>query len=50
LGSGFGISEEILNLLAKKPELKVISRTSSFSFKGRETTSPEIGKALQVNY
>jgi adenylate cyclase len=31
-----GISEEILNLLAKIPDLKVISRTSSFSYKGKE--------------
>ncbi len=29
-----GISEEILNLLAKIPDLKVVSRTSSFSYKG----------------
>ena len=43
-----GISEEILNLLAKIPELKVISRTSSFSFKGKEVTTAEIGKALNV--
>ncbi|MEO6346399.1 MAG: hypothetical protein ABIO60_00685 [Aquaticitalea sp.] len=45
-----GISEEILNLLAKIPDLKVISRTSSFSFKGKETTTAEIGKALNVNH
>src|SRR4030095_14031631 len=30
-----GLSEELLNLLAKIPELKVIGRTSSFSFKGK---------------
>ena len=30
-----GISEELLNLLSKIPELKVISRTSSFSYKGK---------------
>lgn len=45
-----GISEEILNLLAKIPELKVISRTSSFSFKGKEATTTEIGKTLNVGH
>ncbi|HEX3122927.1 MAG TPA: hypothetical protein VHQ21_06450, partial [Rhodanobacteraceae bacterium] len=32
-----GISEELLNLLAKVPNLRVIARTSSFSFKGKDT-------------
>ena len=31
-----GLSEEILNLLAKIPDLKVIGRTSSFAFKGKK--------------
>lgn len=43
-----GISEEILNLLAKIPELKVISRTSSFSYKGKEQNIKKIGEELQV--
>jgi hypothetical protein len=30
-----GLSEELLNLLSKISELKVIGRTSSFSFKGK---------------
>ena len=45
-----GISEELLNLLAKIPELKVISRTSSFSYKGKNTTATEIAKELDVSY
>ncbi|PTM10767.1 MAG: hypothetical protein DA407_02955 [Bacteroidetes bacterium] len=45
-----GISEEILNLLTKIPNLKVISRTSSFSFKNKEVTTNEIGRALNVNH
>jgi TolB-like protein/Tfp pilus assembly protein PilF len=45
-----GISEEILNLLAEIPDLKVISRTSSFSFKNKEVTTNEIGSALNVNH
>ena len=45
-----GISEELLNLLAKIPELKVISRTSSFSYKGKNTKATEIAKELKVSY
>src|SRR6476620_5958908 len=43
-----GISEELLNLLAKIPQLQVTARTSSFSFKGKETGIPEIARALHV--
>ncbi|MFC4722386.1 hypothetical protein ACFO5O_08635 [Geojedonia litorea] len=43
-----GISEEILNLLAKIPDLKVISRTSSFSYKGKEQNIQKIGQELHV--
>jgi len=43
-----GISEEILNLLAKIPDLKVISRTSSFSYKGKEENISKIGEELKV--
>ncbi|MBT8305124.1 MAG: hypothetical protein KJP09_11690 [Bacteroidia bacterium] len=45
-----GISEELLNLLGKIPELKVISRTSSFSYKGKNVTATEIGKELKVSH
>lgn len=41
-----GLSEEILNLLAKIPELKVIARTSSFAFKGKNEDIRAIGEAL----
>jgi TolB-like protein/cytochrome c-type biogenesis protein CcmH/NrfG len=43
-----GISEELLNLLAKIPQLRVIARTSSFSFKGKEVDISEIAKKLNV--
>lgn len=45
-----GISEEILNLLAKIPDLKVISRTSSFSFKGKGLDIKKIGEELHVGH
>ena len=44
-----GLSEEILNLLAKVPELKVIGRTSSFAFKGKNQDLRVIGDALDVS-
>ena len=43
-----GLSEELLNLLAKLPELRVIGRTSSFQFKGRNADLREIGEKLNV--
>ncbi len=43
-----GISEELLNLLAKIPQLQVTARTSSFSFKGKEVAIPEIAHTLHV--
>ncbi|MCF6287669.1 MAG: winged helix-turn-helix domain-containing protein [Proteobacteria bacterium] len=45
-----GMSEEILNKLAQIPELRVISRTSSFYFKDKDSTAEEIGKQLNVSY
>jgi TolB-like protein/AraC-like DNA-binding protein len=44
-----GITEEIINALAKIRELNVTSRTSSFSFKGSRSTLSEIGKQLNVS-
>jgi adenylate cyclase len=43
-----GISEEILNLLTKLPQLKVSSRTSSFVFKGKEASIPTVASELGV--
>ena len=43
-----GISEELINLLAQVPELRVIARTSSFSFKGKEVDIAEIARKLNV--
>jgi TolB-like protein len=45
-----GISEDLLNLLAKIPDLRVISRTSAFFFKGKNTTIPEVSRELNVAY
>jgi len=45
-----GITEEILNLLARIPDLRVISRTSAFSFKGRNMKIGDIARELGVRY
>jgi TolB-like protein/Tfp pilus assembly protein PilF len=43
-----GISEELLNLLAKVPQLRVTSRSSAFSFKGQNLEIREIAERLRV--
>lgn len=43
-----GLSEEILNVLAQVPGLKVAGRTSSFAFKDKDSDLREIGEALNV--
>ncbi|MBC7369156.1 MAG: TIR domain-containing protein [Undibacterium sp.] len=45
-----GISEELLNVLAKIPGLKVSARTSAYYFKGRQVPMAEIAKQLGVAY
>lgn len=45
-----GISEEILNVLTRIPDLKVAARTSSFQFKGKNLDIDDIGQQLQVNH
>ncbi len=45
-----GLSEELLNLLAKVPRLKVIARTSSFAFKGKNEDIRTISEKLGVGY
>jgi len=43
-----GMSEELLNLLTQLPQLRVIARTSSFSFKGKEADIATIANTLNV--
>jgi len=43
-----GMSEEILDALAKVDGLRIVARTSSFSFKGKSTDVSEVGKKLNV--
>jgi serine/threonine-protein kinase len=43
-----GMTEEILNALARVPSLRVAARTSSFAFKGKEIPVQEIARKLRV--
>jgi TolB-like protein/Flp pilus assembly protein TadD len=45
-----GMAEEIIDLLVKVPGLKVISRTSSFQFKGRNADLRTVGEQLGAHY
>jgi TolB-like protein/Tfp pilus assembly protein PilF len=45
-----GIAEEILNLLARVPELRVVSRSSSFAYRDRNLSARAIAYELNVNY
>lgn len=44
-----GITEEIINALSNIKALKVIARTSSFAFKGKQVDVREVGKELNVS-
>ncbi len=43
-----GISEVLIHQLSNVPELKVVARTTSFLFKGRNIDAREIGRQLRV--
>lgn len=43
-----GLTEELLNILAQLPDLKVIARTSSFAFKGKDVGIADIARELKV--
>jgi TolB-like protein/Tfp pilus assembly protein PilF len=45
-----GIAEEILNVLASIPDLKVAARTSAFAYKGTNTKIAQIAEELGVNH
>lgn len=45
-----GLSEELINMLSTVAGLRVPARTSSFAFKGKQTTLRDIAKALRVSH
>lgn len=44
-----GIAEELINALTQIKDLRVVARTSAFSFKGKDVDIEEIGKKLKVD-
>ncbi len=45
-----GIAEELINSLTHIKDLRVVARTSAFSFKGQETDVRDIGRTLNVDH
>jgi len=45
-----GVSEDIITMLARSPDLSVVARNSSFTYKGKPYDVPHIGKDLGVGY
>jgi len=45
-----GVAEELLNLLAQMPRLRVISRSSSFAFRGQAVNVPDVARQLGVSH
>ncbi|MBT8084552.1 MAG: tetratricopeptide repeat protein [Woeseia sp.] len=45
-----GVSEELLNLLARIPQVRVTSRSSAFAIKDKGLSTPEIAERLNVTY
>ena len=46
----FGIAEGVLHRLAASPDLTLIARTSSFSFRGKPADARDIGRKLNARY
>ena len=47
---GDGVSEDIISMLARSPDLSVVARNSSFTYKGKATDVRQIRKDLGVGY
>lgn len=47
---GDGLAEELSNWLAQLPSMRVVARTSAFSFRGKEQDVRDIGKALSASH
>ena len=45
-----GLAEELLNLLARIPELRVTSRSSAFFYKGKKFKIADVGRELNVGH
>ena len=43
-----GLADELLDHLSRLPQLRVVSRTSSFAYRGKQVDLPSIGRALNA--
>lgn len=44
-----GLADELLDNLSRLPQLRVVSRTSSFAYRGKQVDLPSIGRALNAD-
>lgn len=47
---GDGVAEDIISMLSRVPELRVVSRNSSFTYKGQRIDVRKVGEELGVTY
>jgi adenylate cyclase len=47
---GDGVSEDIITMLSRFPDLSVIARNSSFAYKGKPVDIRQVGRDLNVDY
>ncbi|MFD1983872.1 adenylate/guanylate cyclase domain-containing protein [Mesorhizobium newzealandense] len=47
---GDGVAEDIISMLSRVPDLKVVARNSSFTYKGRPVDVRQVGKELGVTH
>ena len=47
---GDGVSDDIITMLSRSPELSVVARNSSFVYKGKPVDVRQIGRDLNVGY
>lgn len=45
-----GVTEDIITMLARSPDVSVIARNSSFTYKGKPTDVRQIGRELNVGF
>ena len=47
---GDGVAEDIISMLARSPDVRVVARNSSFTYGGRPADIRKIGQELGVDY
>jgi adenylate cyclase len=45
-----GVTEDIITMLSRFPDVTVVSRSSSFAYKGKDIDPPQVGRELKVDY